>query len=476
MIFEPLLIKDLDAIHAATLEILEQVGVDVGSKRAREVFLDAGCFEKNNRIYIPLKVVEDVLRDPVSLTLYGIEESILLPLTEAERSYSHNFGTVSVLLDHETNQIREAKIKDIEDFAKLSDSLPHLDFVVPSLRATDLPEEVASLGAAIYTMKNTLKPVHIGTVSDTWESRYLIEIAATVRGGLEKLREKPMGSIYISPISPLNFPGGISDAIIYCAELGIPLSMLPCPTRGFTAPVTMIGGIVQQNAEQLAFLTLVRLVNRCCPLVYTCRLAAANMRTGFVSGSDPDIGLAGACVSQIARYYGLPSDVYGMDTGAPLPDIQSGYERAINCIPPVLARATLISGFGDLNGGLLASAEEMVIDNEIYGMLMHRLCRKVSVNEEIIGLDTIKDVVGGGNFLAQEHTRNFMRAGEIWQGKLGNMLPFEEWKAQGSVDIRNEAQKKVSELLASHSGVYFDDKLSRELDQILKKAMQEKTR
>ena len=210
------------------------------------------------------------------------------------------------------------------------------------------------------------------------------------RQGLDRLKSKPMGTISISPLSPLNFPADIAEAIVDCAELGLPLTMLPCPTRGLTAPLTLIGGLVQQNAEQLAFLTLARLVNRSCPLVYTCRLAAANMRTGFVGGKDPDLGLSGACVAQIARYYGLPSGVYGMDTGASLPDIQSGYERAINCLPPVLARATMVSGFGLLNGGLLASAEEMVIDNEIYGMLMHRLGGDLTVNEEIIGVEVVK--------------------------------------------------------------------------------------
>ncbi len=475
MIFEPLSKKDLEMIHAATLQILEQVGVVFEGDRAREILLSAGCTEKGGRIYFPPGVVAEALKEPVSLTFYGIDESIVLPLTTAERSYSHNFGSVSILLDHETNQIREAKVKDLEDFARLSDSLPYLDLVVPTLRATDLPEEIANIAMAVYTMKNTRKPVDIGTASDPWEVRYLVEVAATVRGGLEKLKSKPMGTISISPLSPLNFPADISGAIIDCAALGLPLTMLPCPTRGLTAPLTLIGGLVQQNAEQLAFLTLARLVNRSCPLVYTCRLASANMRTGFVGGKDPDLGLSGACAAQIARYYGLPSGVYGMDTGAPVPDIQSGYERAINCLPPVLARATMVSGFGLLNGGLLASAEEMVIDNEIFGMLMHRLGKDLTVNEEVIGIEVIKAVMDGGNFLAQEHTRDYLRRGELWQGKLGNALPLEEWRTRGCPDIREEARAKVRELLAAHTGIYLEEKLCRELDRILEAARQERS-
>lgn len=475
MIFEPFSSKELELIHAATLRILEQIGVIMEGPQSREILLSAGCAEKNGRITFPPGVVEKALKPAVSITFYGIDESIALPLTPAERSYSHNFGSVSVLLDHETGAVREAKIKDLENFARLSDSLPYLDLVVPTLRPTDLPEEVANIAMAIYTMKNTRKPVDIGTASDTWETRRLIEVASTLRGGLDKLKSKPMGTISISPLSPLNFPADIAEAIVDCAATGLPLTMLPCPTRGLTAPLTLVGGLVQQNAEQLAFLTLARLVNPACPLVYTCRLAAANMRTGFVGGKDPDLGLSGACAAQIARRYGLPSGVYGMDTGAALPDIQSGYERAINCLPPVMARATMVSGFGLLNGGLLASAEEMVIDNEIYGMLMHRLGGDLTVDEDTIGAGVIRSVMDGGSFLAQEHTRDYLRRGELWQGKLGNDLPFEEWRARGSVSTREEAKEKVSELLAAHPGLYLEEKLCRELDLILEKAKGERS-
>jgi trimethylamine:corrinoid methyltransferase-like protein len=36
--------------------------------------------------------------------------------------------------------------------------------------------------------------------------------------------------------------------------------------------------------------------------------------------------------------------------------------------------------------------------------------------------------MNGGNFLAQEHTRDYMRKGELYSGKLGNDAPFEEWR------------------------------------------------
>ncbi|MCJ7806484.1 MAG: trimethylamine methyltransferase family protein [Clostridia bacterium] len=473
MIYEPLTAADLQLMHDITLNILSETGAVIEGKEAREILLTAGCREAGKRLLFPSQLVEDNLADPVSVTLYGVDEAIILPLTEASRSYAHNFGSVSVLLDPKTDTIREATVADLEVFIRISDSLPHLDMVVPSLRPADIPEEIISIAMTAYALQNTGKPVDIGTASDAWEVRYLIKVAAAARGSLERLIKKPMGTISISPLSPLNFPADISGAIIEGARSGLPLTMLPCPTRGLTAPLTLAGGLVQQNAEQLAFLTLARLINRHTPLVYTCRMAAANMRTGFVGGKDPDLGFSGACVAQIARHYGLPSGVYGMDTGSVLPDLQSGYERAINCLYPVLARATFVSGMGLLNGGLLASAEQLVIDDEIYGMITHRQ-DGLEVNEETSGAAVIKAVMEGGNFLAQEHTRDFMRKGELYQGKLGNDSPFEEWRAAGSKTVRDAAKEKMEQIIARHPGRFLDESVCREIDSILLQARQEK--
>ena len=473
MLFEPLSPEQLQLMHDKTLKILDEIGVIIEGEEAREILMSAGCREQGKRLLFPPALVEDCLSSPVPVTLYGVDERIELPLTDSSRSYSHNFGSVSMLLDQRDDRIREALLSDLVAMVRISDSLPNLDIVVPSLRPTDLPEEIATLSMTAYAMQNTSKPVDIGTASDPWEIRNLVRIAAAVRGSLDRLIEKPMGTLSISPLSPLNFPADITGAIIESARTGLPVTMLPCPTRGLTAPISLAGGLVQQNAEQLAFITLARLVNRQTPLVYTCRLAAANMRSGCVSGRDPDLGFSGACVAQIARKYGLPSGVYGMDTGSATPDIQSGYERTLNCLYPVMARATMVSGFGLLNAGLLYSAEQLVIDNEIYGMVVHRQ-QGIDVSEESIGTEVVRAVMDGGNFLAQEHTRNFMRRGEIYAGKLGNESPFEEWRSAGKVTVREEAKEKVEQLLAGHPGITVDESVSREINSILEEAKEDR--
>jgi trimethylamine---corrinoid protein Co-methyltransferase len=237
--YEPLTAADLQLMHDSTLKVLAETGAVVEGDEAREILLSAGCREEGDRLLFPAALVEDCLANRVPVTLYGVDENIVLPLTDAPRSYSHNFGSVSILLDPESDQIREATVCDLIDFIRISDSLPHLDMVVPSLRPTDLPEEIASLAMTAYTLQNTSKPVDIGTASDVWEVRIFDQAGCRSPGQCRRLVEKPMGTFRFHHLARLNFPADITGAIIESARSGLPVTMLPCPTRGLTAPLTL---------------------------------------------------------------------------------------------------------------------------------------------------------------------------------------------------------------------------------------------
>ena len=148
MLYEPLSRQDLETIHARSLDLLARVGVALQGKRSREILFSAGCREKGGRLLFPPALVEEALKNTPPITLYGIDESIEMPLTGAGRSYSHNFGSVFHLLDPESGQVRTATVRDLEEYVWVSDKLPHLDQVVPSLWPTDVPETVATLAAS----------------------------------------------------------------------------------------------------------------------------------------------------------------------------------------------------------------------------------------------------------------------------------------------------------------------------------------
>ena len=129
--------------------------------------------------------------------------------------------------------------------------------------------------------------------------------------------------------------------------------------------MSIAGGLTQQNAEVLASIVLAQLVHPGLPVIYRGRLSMMHPRSGLSVWGNPEIGLVSAATAAIGHFYRLPVDVYGFSTNAHVPDIQNGYERALNALTPVLAGADEISGVGEIDGGIASCPEQMVIDDEI---------------------------------------------------------------------------------------------------------------
>jgi trimethylamine:corrinoid methyltransferase-like protein len=63
---------------------------------------------------------------------------------------------------------------------------------------------------------------------------------------------------------------------------------------------------------------------------------------------------------QIDRY-GLPGQWF-LDHSM-TPDVQNGFERALNAAIPALAGADELSGIGEMEAGVMGSLAQMVLDN-----------------------------------------------------------------------------------------------------------------
>jgi trimethylamine--corrinoid protein Co-methyltransferase len=225
---------------------------------------------------------------------------------------------------------------------------------------------------------------------------------------------------------------------------------LPCPILGATAPMSIAGGLVQQNAEMLASIVLAQLVRPGLPILYKGRLSVMDARTGLSVWGNPEIGLISAATVEMGHHYGLPVDVYGLSTSAHTSDVQNGYERAFNALVPVLAGADEISGVGEIDSGVSSSLAQMVIDDEILSSV-GRIWRGFEVDKEALALDVMAEVMSGPrHFLAEMHTVRYMRRGEVLLTRLAGRDGWAEWEATGRRGLLERAQEKASELLADH--------------------------
>jgi trimethylamine---corrinoid protein Co-methyltransferase len=176
-----------------------------------------------------------------------------------------------------------------------------------------------------------------------------------------------------------------------------------------------------------------------------------------------------AATVQIGHYYHLPVNVYGLAASGYAPDIQSGYERAINALVPALAGADELSGVGEMAGGTYSCNAQIVIDNDIFGEIM-RICRGFTVDEESLAVDVIAHAMSTTrNFLGEKHTRKYLRSGEVWEGRLGiKEIGWEMWQAAGYSNAIERAEHIATDIFSSHEVAPLPQEQINALDEILR--------
>jgi trimethylamine--corrinoid protein Co-methyltransferase len=460
MILSYLSPDDVQAIHHTTLRILSEIGVILDEVEALSLLMDHGAYKVNGRLCFPPDLVESCLAlCPSEVILAGRGNQVTLG---DGFMHVHNLGGARDVLELERGELRPATRRDLAESARLLDALENVSTVTPLYTPQDVPAKAMTLAMFDQTVRNTIKPVNGPGVQTREEVQRLAEAIQILFG------ESCAVTLAVSPISPLTYPDELLQAILEIARQGIPFVPLPCPNLGATAPMSLAGALAQQNAENLAAIVLAQLVAPGLPVIYSGRLATINMRTLGPAWGNPEIGLAAAATVQIGHLYDLPVNVYGLACNTYGLDIQNGYERALNAVVPALAGADELSGVGEMAGGIFSCPAQMVIDNEIIGMVQ-RLRRGFQVDDESLALDVITKVMSAGrNFMAESHTVKHLRAGEAWIGTL--TMPesnWEAWRENGSRTIVDRALGSVENILKQHEVPPLRAEQTRALDEIM---------
>jgi len=469
--------EQIQSIHQRSLDILERVGVNVHSAEAIEILADGGCRIEGQRVHFPWPLVEKLCRiRQKNAVLYSRTGKRLESGTG--EIYVHNVGTVATVADAKTGKQREATLQDAGALVKLMDALDNIHAVVHIVLPQDVEPQLASLYATRELFKNTSKPFAGPVVHSVAETQYTYRMVLTMAGDAKTLREKPMFALTCSPLSPLTLPQEDADIAIWGAKNGIPVGATPCPTAGMTAPITTLGALTQQNAEILAVLVLVRLIEPSVPVSYAARLAFPDMRYGTLRGGAPEGAIASACAVQLAKYYNLESNVYGADTSAFVADAQTGMEKMANTLLPAMAGSDWLSGAGSLGSGATVSYEQLAIDNEIFGMVFH-LLGDLHDDEEELGFSAIQDVMNQqSQFIGHPNTLKYLRSQELWcatQGRqsIGNSRGYSSWLEGGSSSMADTARERVDKILKEHEVEPLDGYVERGLEDIIQAARKE---
>lgn len=305
---------DLELTHLATLDVLERIGVWVEADDACDVFADGGCRvdRDSHMVRIPASLVEEAIRwSPPSFVLAGRDPKNDYLMEASGRVGWTNFCEGICVTDMETGENRPSTKKDVEDISRACDYCDGIDVYASAVTPRDVSEDWATAYGYNASVKNITKHIFMPALSKH-ETQACIDMAAAVAGGLDKLQERPIISSCCCPVSPLKLTSQCTDVILLCARAGLPTIVVTQAMAGATSPATLVGTVVVHNAEVLAELVLIQLAERGTRAVYASSTCTFDLRAGACSVGSPELGLIGACLAQLARYYRIPSWLAGL--------------------------------------------------------------------------------------------------------------------------------------------------------------------
>lgn len=461
---------DLEAIHWATLDVLETTGIRIHSERCLRILEEAGCTidHKNHTVLIPSHLVEEALRKK-SRTIRLCARN---PRYDANLDDRHVYittdGNGTQTYDPSTGQRRASTKDDIAKSAIISDALDEIHIYWPMVSAQDFPGNIRHLHDLEACFANTEKHVTFETTMRPKEALYQIEMATAILGSREELRKRPIISSLHCTNAPLQVHGGCIEAALEFAKVGVPTMFFGMPQPGATGPVTLAGSIVVNNAEVLSCLVIAQLAYPGAPVIYGAGIAAFDLRACMRAGGGPEHGLTGAALGELARYYGMPSIVGGFVSTAKTPGAQASYDKLTSGFPQVFSGCDMIAGIGLLDDCTTLQLEEIVIDAEIV-KIVFRLAQGIEVNDETLALDLIGKVGPGGNFLAERHTLDHLRK-EHFIPELTDRRSYEAWLKDGAKDLVKRAKEKVKTILEKHRPEPLKTDVAKEIREIIKRA------
>ncbi len=303
---------ELFAVHCATLEVLHQTGLYVGSQEARELFDGAGAIidNKTGIVKIPPYLVEDAIRSAPSTVYLAGRNPKYDYVCEGKRVGFLNFGEGLRIIDPYTREYRPTNRQDVADTARICDAMDQIVVHNRAVGADDVPGPVQPLYNAEAIFPNTSKHCFVGAMN-VENFKKIIKMAAAVAGGRDQLRERPIYSTIVCPTSPLKLVPECCDIIIEGARQGITVCILSMAMAGATSPVTLAGTLVTHNCEVLGGIVLSQLARKGAAVLYGSSTTMMDMKTTTAPVGSPELGMINAAVAGLAQYYLLPSFVAG---------------------------------------------------------------------------------------------------------------------------------------------------------------------
>lgn len=459
----------VEAIHEASMHILENLGIEVMSARALDMLRAKGAAVDHASRIVRLDrglVNESLAKAPACFALRTRNPEREVCLGGDVINFTLVAGPPNVH-DMERGR-RTGNLRDYEDLVRLAQHFNCITMLGNQVCApVELPANTRHLDTYLANLTLTDKAFHVSAIG---RGRALdgISMAAIARGlTLEDIGEHPSVATVISINSPRRLDEAMAEGLMTMAEFGQPVCITPFTLMGAMSPVTLAGALAQQNAEALFGAVLAQMVRPGAPVLYGAFTSNVDMKSGAPAFGTPENTKANIASGQFARRYGLP---YRSTPGSAsnTVDAQGAYETMMALWGAVLGHANLVyHAAGWQEGGLTVSYEKLVIDVEMIQHMME-LLTPIEVNESELALDALERVPAGGHFFGDPHTLA-RYATAFYQPLLSNRQNYEAWVEAGGQDASCRATVIWKKALEEYQQPQLDPARREELEAYVSK-------
>jgi trimethylamine--corrinoid protein Co-methyltransferase len=454
-------------LKAATLRILDEVGVHCPSEAVRRIFAEHGCRvdRQTQVVQIPPQVVTEAMSHAPRFYTMGARLPEFDLKLDGTALYCATDGCGIETIDPVTRQRRKSVKEDVALGARLADYLPEIGFYWPIVSAQDHPKS-APLHELEASYNNTVKHVQSETVMGRQTARYAVEMANVIAGDEATRRARPPLSLLVCCIAPLAQDREGMESALAFAEAGLPVGFMSMANAGSTGPATPAGTVVAGDAEIVSAMVLIQLAHPEAPTFYSLMPGIMQPRSGGFQTSAWEGTLLYAVGVELAHNWGVPALAGVFGTDAPAPGWESAGDAASSLLQLALAGAETGSGLGLLESCRVFYPESMLLDADIYQRVRHE-AGGLDTSPLALALEVIKDIGPRGNFLKHAHTRTHLRQ-RAYSSLTGQPAP-----TGGFRDPLEVARQKAEWILANHQPEQLDPARRVELSKIISAADKE---
>lgn len=455
---------ELEAIHDASLTILEEMGMDFMHAEAREILKKAGADVRpgSERVRFDRNLILQAIKTcPSEFTLHARNPERNIRIGGKNLAFAQ-VASPPNCSDMQGGR-RAGNQQDFRNMIKLAQryDVVHCTGGYP-VEPVDLHASVRHLDCLSDIAKLTDKAFHAYSLGKE-RNRDGLEIARIARGiTREQMDREPSLYSVINSSSPLRLDTPMLQGIIEMSARNQIIILTPFTLAGAMAPVTIAGALAQQNAEALAGIAFTQLVRPGAPVVYGGFTSNVDMKTGAPAFGTPEYMKAVLAGGQLCRKYGIPyrtSNVCAANTV----DAQAAYESVFSLWALTQAGGNFIMhAAGWMEGGLTCSFEKFILDCDLLQMVAEFLT-PLDVSPAGLGLDAVREVGPGGHYFGTAHTLERFETA-FYSPIISDWRNFETWQEAGSPTAYQKANATWQKELAAYERPPMDAAIEEELD------------